>query len=421
MYLVFEVFTVILELLFIHIFTTGLFHKYQRSRKSVFISYALFGALLCVLSLLPINPFVKLTFIFVSIGLLTRFLFVAKLLSSIYCALLICIINVVVDIVCSGIIAFFGLPINSLLEYGNNRIIYIVIAKITQLFFYHIVIKLSNWHRANESLIGAVPLLLCQVFSVFICHTMFLAVYNEQTSVTIDFVIGAVGILYINVIIFLYVERIKAVYEMKRQNELAEQQFKSELEYFQHLIDDREETRALWHDISKYMNTMQSLIDSNEINHARECVDQASKLFSNIGNVVDIGNTVVNAVLNQRVQKARRMNIPVELDVRIPEEVNVSSADLSIIIGNTFDNSLDACSALSEKKRRISIHIIQKGKMLLYEIENHFTEGEPVLSKSKRVQGYGLKNVKRCVDKYKGDMSIDKSEGIFKVSIHLNT
>jgi sensor histidine kinase YesM len=331
-------------------------------------------------------------------------------------------INILVDNIYMFIIALFGFPLDSLFEYGNMRIVFISIAKITQLFFYYFVIRLSNWRKTNESLFAAIPLLLCQVFSVFICHIMYLAVYRNDSFITMDFAIAAAGVLYINVIIFLYIERIKSAYEIKKQNELAEQQFKSELEYFQQLKEDQEETRALWHDIAKYLNTMKSLIDVNEIEHARECVEQATEVFSNLGHVVDVGNTVVSAVLNQRVQKARRQSIPIDLDVRVTEEINISSPDLSIIIGNTFDNALEACELLPKELRHISICIIQKEKLLFYEIENSFSQEASAAKRAKKkVQGYGLKNVKRCVDKYKGEMMIDKSDGIFRVSIHLNT
>ena len=34
--------------------------------------------------------------------------------------------------------------------------------------------------------------------------------------------------------------------------------------------------------------------------------------------------------------------------------------------------------------------------------------------------GFGLQNVKRCVEKYNGDMLIEKDDRLFKLSLHLN-
>lgn len=420
MFLFFEAFTVVIEVLFIHIYLTGIFLKYQKIPIWIITFYFTFSVVLSSLSILQISPFVRLSYTFISILIIAKILFKTKILSAFYCSLLLCIINIIVDNICAGLISIFGIPPVSLFEFGNVRIIFIISAKLIQLFCYLLVIKLSNWHRDSDTLFGAIPLFLCQVFSIFICYIMFLAVHENESVITLDFVIGAVGVLYINVVIFLYIERIKSVYEIRKQNELAEQQFKSELEYFQQLKEDQEETRALWHDISKYLNTMKSLIDVNEIDHARECVEQATEVFSSLGHVVDVGNTVVSAVLNQRVQKARRQNIHIDLDVRVPEEIGVSSPDLSIIIGNTFDNALEACELLLRELRHITICIIQKESFLYYEIENPFNEEDSAAKKTKKVQGYGLKNVKRCVDKYKGEMMIDKSNGKFRVSIHLN-
>jgi sensor histidine kinase regulating citrate/malate metabolism len=236
----------------------------------------------------------------------------------------------------------------------------------------------------------------------------------------VDFIIGSVGILYINVIIFVFVERIKAVSEIKKQNALAEQQYKSKLEYFEQIRDDQAETRALWHDIRKYLNTMNDLMNRNDIVHARECIGQVSELFEDIGKVVDVGNTVVSAVLNHSVQKARRMNIDTDLDVRVKPDLKISAADLSVIIGNTFDNAIEAVAELPGANKRITIQLIEKGAMLFYEITNPYDPGASSPKKNQKQHGFGLKNVRRCVDKYRGAMSLSPERGEFKVSVHLN-
>ena len=312
------------------------------------------------------------------------------------------------------------MPTEAFYTYGNNRVIYIVLTKIVQIFCIYLVIKLSQWRKSQESLLNAVPLLLCQVFSIFICEIMYQSALKTASAVTASFIVGAVGVLYINIVIFVYVERIKTVSEIKKQNELAEQQYKSKLEYFEQVRDDQAETRALWHDIRKYLNTMNDLINRNDIAHARECISQVSELFEDIGKVVDVGNTVVSAVLNHSVQKAHRLNIDADLDVRVRPDLNISAADLSVIIGNTFDNAIEAVSTLPGEKRRITIQLIEKGAMLFYEIANPYETGAPVPKKDRKRHGFGLKNVRRCVDKYKGTIRLSPEGGEFIVSVQLN-
>jgi sensor histidine kinase regulating citrate/malate metabolism len=252
---------------------------------------------------------------------------------------------------------------------------------------------------------------------------MYLAVHNEATRLTWSFVIGAVGILYINIIIFLYVERVKEVSEMRRQNELADLQYQLKVDYFNQIKEDQADTRALWHDIKKYLNTMNELISRNDIDHARECITHVQDLFNGIGNVVDVGNTVISAVLNASIQKARRMNIETALDIRVKPDLNISAADLSVIVGNTVDNAVEACAELEDGQKKISIQLIQKGALLYYEIKNPYKKQDPETDeeeKNPKLHGYGLKNVRRCIDRYKGTMNIHSGDTHFVVSIHMN-
>lgn len=57
--------------------------------------------------------------------------------------------------------------------------------------------------------------------------------------------------------------------------------------------------------------------------------------------------------------------------------------------------------------------------MLFYKIENPYAEDYAKRNKGKN-HGFGLQNVKRCVEKYNGDMLIEKDDRLFKLSLHLN-
>lgn len=419
-YIFIEIANVILEITIISIYLKGLFQNYEKKTIIIYLYYSVAAIGLCLLSNDQINPLYRLGFAFLIIFLIAKQLFNTKWITAFYSALLFCAISVIVDIICSGIISLFGLPTASLMVYGNNRILFIVFAKLIETFCIFLAIKLSKWKKSQDSLVGAIPLLLCQISSIFVCYVMYLAAVKTAEEVSFTFIAGAVGIFYINIVIFLYVERIKEVSEIKRQNEIAELQYKSKLEYFEHVKEDQDETRALWHDIKKYLLTVNELISRNDIAGAKACINQVTDFFGNIGNVVDVGNTVVSAVLNHSIQKARRIGIDIELDVRIQPDLNISAADLSVIIGNTFDNAIEACGGLNDENKKISVQLIQKSNILFYEIRNPYTQNTEPIKKDRKMHGFGLRNVKRCIEKYKGSIIIDSDDSEFKVSIHIN-
>ncbi|SHI22228.1 GHKL domain-containing protein [Sporobacter termitidis DSM 10068] len=420
MYILIEIANVVLGIVIISIYLKGLYQNYEKKLPVILALYAVAGIGLSVLSVMPINPFIRLGFTCISILLLAKYLFGAKWLTSLYSALLFSAIAIIVENICSGLIIAFGVSSNEIYKYGNYRVIYLVFSELVELFAVYLVVRLSQWKKTNESLFSAVPLLLCQIFSIFICYVMYLGALKTATQITVSFIIGALGILYINIVIFLYVERIKKVSEIKKQNELAEQQYESKLEYFEQVKEDQAETRALWHDIKKYLNTMTELINMNDTVHARECIDQVTELFAEIGNVVDVGNTVISAVLNHSVQKARRLGVDTDLDVRVQPDLNIPAADLSVIIGNTFDNAIEACGRLESAGKKITVQLIEKNSILFYEITNPYDPRLPAEKKDPKRHGFGLKNVKRCLDKYKGTMYTESDGAMYRVSININ-
>lgn len=423
MYFSVEFAAAILEVLVFNIYLKGMYRNNVRSTFISLVSYAVTGAVLCFFCVFPISQMIRLSVTFLSLFILSLLLFGVRWINAFYSALLFCVINIIVDYTISGLMLSFGLQADTLEVFGNNRVLYIVLGKLVQLLLIFLVIRLSKRKKSQDSLIEAVPLLLSQVFSIFVCYFLYLAVRDQTSQLTWTFIIGAVGILYINIVIFMYIERMKEVGEMKRQNALADLQYQLKVDYFNQVKEDQANTRALWHDIRKYLNTMNELISRNDIDNARECIIQAAELFDGLGNVVDVGHTVVSAVLNASIQKARRMNIKTELDIRVRPDLNISAADLSVIIGNTVDNAIEACQPLEEGRRKISVQLIQKDALLYYEIRNPYLREDPESDqeeKNQKLHGYGLKNVRRCIDKYKGTMNIDANGTQFTVSIHIN-
>ena len=142
-------------------------------------------------------------------------------------------------------------------------------------------------------------------------------------------------------------------------------------------------------------------------------------MIDEISPAVDVNNRVVNVILTEYVREARDAKTAFELDVQVPPELFVAAADLYVLIGNTVDNALNACCLLPEEKRKISIKLRVQNDVLFYSIKNPFSKTEGNAGKS-AVHGYGLKNVRRCVEKYKGGMEVFRENDIFTVSIHMN-
>ena len=119
------------------------------------------------------------------------------------------------------------------------------------------------------------------------------------------------------------------------------------------------------------------------------------------------------------MDKAASAGVILKLSIWVDTALNIPASDLFIIIGNTIDNAVEACSQLDEpKKRTIFNNLYQKNHVLLYEIKNAYQDGKK--RKSGKIHGYGLQNVRTCVERNNGNMSISSDAGQYVVSIHLN-
>ncbi len=102
----------------------------------------------------------------------------------------------------------------------------------------------------------------------------------------------------------------------------------------------------------------------------------------------------------------------------------MSDTDLYSMFGNAMDNAIAAVSCLHEDKRIINLSVREAAGMVSVHMDNWFSgkltfNGDlPVTTKEdKAYHGYGLKSVKRTVEKYGGFMSITTEGEIFKLNI----
>ena len=139
----------------------------------------------------------------------------------------------------------------------------------------------------------------------------------------------------------------------------------------------------------------------------------------------DSQNIVFDHVLNYKIQQASQKGIGVNVTIKIPFELEVSIHDMNILFSNLLDNAMEAVENMEEK--RIDINISYQKKKLLIEIQNPYDatkvkrQGDILVTtkSNHELHGYGLKNVKKIVDKYEGVFDMNWGEKEFYVSICL--
>lgn len=402
------------ECFLVFFYLYNLFNK-KRSWAVIAFSYMIFTTIFCVLSFLPVLPLVRLATLCLCAFGFAMTLFDAKLLWGLFATFLLCAITIVSDLLCMGIMNVLGWDNSSIMNAGLQRAVYIVFAKIVFLVSVFLVTAFLHREQAPINLWRILPLLPCQIFSIYYCDSLFRAETNALSTKSLIIILG---LLYINIVVVVYGEAIRVQARLRHEKDLAKEQYEIQRMYYDKLYHEREETRSMWHDIKKYMIAMQSMVSVSNKEMTEQVLDVAQRKFNQIGNLVDTNNRELDAILDYNIQNAKNGGIDVTMDVWVSEKLSISTVDLSVLVGNTFDNAIEACQAISPAERRISVLIKQKQDVVFYEISNPYS---PIVKpRNKKIHGYGLQNIQACISHYDGVMSTSSENEVFTVSIRLN-
>lgn len=97
--------------------------------------------------------------------------------------------------------------------------------------------------------------------------------------------------------------------------------------------------------------------------------------------------------------------------------------DVCSIFGNAIDNAIECVQKIEERdKRLIKVTVYTQNRFLLIRIENYcespvtFDSGMPVTTKAdRRMHGYGVKSIKRTVERYRGHLDVEQDENWFRI------
>lgn len=181
--------------------------------------------------------------------------------------------------------------------------------------------------------------------------------------------------------------------------------------------------RGWRHDYRNHIQMMKVLAANGNMDALKVYLDELDTDLNTVDTVVKTGNPMADAILNSKISLARSRNIPTQVDAHIPVKLKMSELDLCCIIGNLFDNAMEASMALPEEKRLIRVYMDMKGTQLYISFTN-FTAAKK-LSKVGRGfktskgegHGFGLVRMDDIVSRYDGYLSRNSEDGAFTTEI----
>ena len=183
--------------------------------------------------------------------------------------------------------------------------------------------------------------------------------------------------------------------------------------------------RGWRHDYRNHIQAMKVHAANGDMDAIKRYLDELDTDLSTVDTVIKTGNPMTDAILNSKISLAKSKGIEVRADAHIPVKLRLSELDLCCIIGNLFDNAIEASLRLPEEQRLIRVYMDMKGNQLYISFTN-FTAGKKLSRLAGRFastkgggHGFGLVRIDAIVERLGGYLSRNSEDGAFTTEILL--
>lgn len=181
--------------------------------------------------------------------------------------------------------------------------------------------------------------------------------------------------------------------------------------------------RGWRHDYRNHIQVMKALAVKGDLAGIQAYLDELDTDLNTVDTVIKTGNAMADAILNSKISLAKSRHIPVQADAHIPVKLRMSELDLCVILGNLFDNAIEASLALPEDQRLIRVYMDMKGTQLYISFTN-FTAAKKQRKLGQRFattkgegHGFGLVRIDNIIDRLDGYLTRNSEDGAFTTEI----
>lgn len=316
----------------------------------------------------------------------------------------------------SDVIAVF--LFTKLSDNGNYELVSMYLSV---LLFYIIVIVLKNVYKkqVQEEFSGQWSyLLISAICSICILYM----IANDTGMARITIVVTGMVVLAVNIMLYRFYVSMsdRFIYEqdnilLRKQMDIYEQQISAN-------VENAEKIRAIRHDMKHHIREIKELSEKGMTKEINEYIDMLAGDINEAQSYIDTGNAALDGIVNYYMSVAATENIIFDTNISVPQNMQIKTYDLNIIMGNLLDNAFE--NTMMAKNKQVLLKMKYFNSILYISSINTYTgaikkSGEKFISLKDSSHGYGVDNIKRIVNKYNGNIEIDYKNNIFNISIVL--
>ena len=215
-----------------------------------------------------------------------------------------------------------------------------------------------------------------------------------------DYIIATI-LLLINLFTFYVYHLEQDRWSVQYRLKLIESSNEAYRNQLQIVNESQKKIRFLKHDLNRHIQKLKLLSEKENMQAIVQYLNEMEDAAVIKQEYVKTGNEDVDSLLNYELSLAAEFGTEVICDVNLPENLNISSFDMTIILGNLMDNAIEALRHSKRKQLKVNIRL-HKG-IIRIDLENTY---DPAYRKKHdgREHGIGLLSVENTLQKYHGKL-----------------
>lgn len=327
-----------------------------------------------------------------------------------------------------GRITFFlsGKSINEISIQGSESLarvlgivltntLYLVTAYILTRFF-HDKIKLKK-EEYIIIIIYYIIFLIVVLLSIAMSRNVDFSLIWQKTFLILDMLMFIANIIVLKMIFHINQQN---HYEM--ENALLYMQITQQEKRIREEEKNYREVQLLRHDLKRYLVTYRQLLQEGKYEVIEADIDKILGKRLNTNHCVYTENTILNAVICEKMEQCSIKNIKIEVQVNADKDMD--SIEYGVVLSNLLDNAIEAEEQEKEENRYICLNMGVEQNMIHLVVSNYIAESVlqnntllETSKKNKQLHGIGLRGVKEFVKNKKGEIEIFEENHMFVVHI----
>lgn len=293
--------------------------------------------------------------------------------------------------------------------------LYLVTAYILTCFF-HDKIKLKK-EEYIIIIIYYIIFLIVVLLSIAMSRNVDFSLIWQKTFLILDMLMFIANIIVLKMIFHINQQN---HYEM--ENALLYMQITQQEKRIREEEKNYREVQLLRHDLKRYLVTYRQLLQEGKYEVIEADIDKILGKRLNTNHCVYTENTILNAVICEKMEQCSIKNIKIEVQVNADKDMD--SIEYGVVLSNLLDNAIEAEEQEKEENRYICLNMGVEQNMIHLVVSNYIAESVlqnntllETSKKNKQLHGIGLRGVKEFVKNKKGEIEIFEENHMFVVHI----